>query len=68
MINTEVLAAVNLCESPALQTQLRFKMVGQGTLEVLVAEEMVFNYTYTDFGQQMMTLDIGAPMSIAGVS
>ena len=35
--------------------------------EVSVAEEMVINYTYTDLGRQMMILDIGAPVSIAGV-
>ena len=33
-----------------------------------VAEDMVINYTYTDLGRQMMILDIGAPVSIAGVS
>ena len=36
--------------------------------EVSVAEEMVINYTYTDLGRQMMILDIGASVSIAGVS
>ena len=30
--------------------------------------EMVINYTYKDMGHQMMILDIGAPISIAGVS
>ena len=30
--------------------------------------EMVINYTYKDMGRQMMILDIGAPVSIAGVS
>ena len=29
---------------------------------------MVISYIYTDMGHQMMILDIGAPMSIAGVS
>ena len=29
---------------------------------------MVINYTYTDLGRQMMILDLGAPVSIAGVS
>ena len=28
---------------------------------------MVINYTYTDLGRQMMILDIGAPVSVAGV-
>ena len=36
--------------------------------EVLVAEEIVINYTYTYLGTQMMILDKGAPVSIAGVS
>ena len=36
--------------------------------EVSVAEDMVINYTYTDLGRHMMILDIGAPVSIAGVS
>ena len=30
--------------------------------------EMVINYTYMDLGQQMMILDIGAPVSISGIS
>ena len=34
--------------------------------EVKVGEEMVINYTYTDMGRQMMILDLGAPVSIAG--
>ena len=33
-----------------------------------VAEDMAINYTYTDLWRQMMILDIGAPVSIAGVS
>ena len=28
----------------------------------------MINYTYNDLGRQMMILDIGAPVSIAGVS
>ena len=28
---------------------------------------MLINYTYTDLGRQMMILDIGAPVSLAGV-
>ena len=32
-----------------------------------VPEEMVINYTYTDQGRQMMILDLGAPVSVAGV-
>ena len=33
-----------------------------------VVEEMVINYTYMDLGRQMMILDLGAPVSITGVS
>ena len=34
--------------------------------EVAAREELMINYTYTDMGRQMMILDIGAPVSIAG--
>ena len=34
----------------------------------VVGEEMLINYTYTDLGRQMMILNIGAPVSLAGVS
>ena len=30
-------------------------------------EDMVINYTYTDQGRQLMILDIGAPVSVAGI-
>ena len=32
------------------------------------SKEVVINYTYTDLGRQMMILDIGAQLSLAGVS
>ena len=32
------------------------------------AKEVMIKYTYTDLGRQMMILDIGAPLSLAGVS
>ena len=32
-----------------------------------IPEDMVINYTYTDQGRQMMILDLGAPVSVAGV-
>ena len=35
--------------------------------QVEVEKEMVINYTYTDMGRQMMILDLGAPVSIAGI-
>ena len=35
--------------------------------EVLVGEEMTINHTYIDMGQQLMILDIGAPVSISGI-
>merc|ERR1712240_298679 len=30
-------------------------------------EDMIINYTYTDQGRKMMILDIGAPVSVAGI-
>ena len=36
--------------------------------DVVVGEEFLINHTYNDLGQQMMTLDIGALMSLARVS
>ena len=54
MIETKPEAAVvNLCEEAK---------------DIEVAKEVVVNYTQTDLGRQMMILDIGAPVSIAGVS
>ena len=35
---------------------------------LIEGEEMVINYTYTDLGKQVMILDIGAPVSLSGVS
>ena len=32
-----------------------------------VSEDMVINYTYKDQGRQMMILDLGAPVSVAGI-
>ena len=32
-----------------------------------VSEDMVINYTYKDQGTQMMILDLGAPVSVAGI-
>ena len=36
--------------------------------ELAVAEEMMINFTYTDSGRKLMILDIGAPVSLAGIS
>ena len=38
------------------------------TVNFCESPEMIINYTYKDMGGQMMILDIGAPVSIAGVS
>ena len=32
-----------------------------------ISEDMVINYTYKDQGRQMMILDLGAPVSVAGI-
>ena len=36
--------------------------------EIAMAEEMQINYTYTESGKQMMILDIGASVSLTGIS
>ena len=36
--------------------------------EVIMGEDMMINYTYTNLGKQMMIFDIGAPASLAGIS
>ena len=36
--------------------------------DVMIGEEMKIIYTYKDLRRQMMILDIGAPVSLAGVS
>ena len=33
-----------------------------------MAKNMTINYTYTESGRQLMILDIGAPVSLAGIS
>ena len=35
--------------------------------EVVMGEDMQINYTYTDFGRQMMVLDIRAPVSLIDI-
>ena len=37
-------------------------------VNICKASEMVINYTYTDMGRQMMILDIGALVSVAGIA
>ena len=36
--------------------------------EITMGEEMQINFTYTESGKHMMILDIGAPVSLAGIS
>ena len=36
--------------------------------EIAIAEEMTINYTHDDSDKQLMVLDIGAPVSLAGIS
>ena len=58
-----------------LHKKLDVKLVGQDSPPTnvnlgeatVVPEVMVINYTYMDQGRQMMILDLGAPVSIAGV-
>ena len=37
-------------------------------VQLCEGEEMVINYTYTDLGKQVMILDIGAPVSLSGIT
>ena len=63
-----------MCEEikKLIQDKLDVKMVetqtATATVNLCESPEMVINYTYKDMGRQMMILDIGAPVSIAGVS
>ena len=36
--------------------------------DIIMGEELKINYTSTNLRRQMMILDIGAPVSLAGVS
>ena len=49
---------VKIVETPALTAPVN----------LCESPEMVINYTYKDMGHQMRILDIGTPVSIAGVS
>ena len=37
-------------------------------INICEAPELMINYTYTEMGHQMMILDIGAPVSVAGMA
>ena len=37
-------------------------------INICEAPELMINYTYTEMGCQMMILDIGAPVSVAGMA
>ena len=58
-----------------LLKKLDVKLVGQNSPPACVnlceattiPEEMVINYTSPDQGRQMMRLDLGAPISVAGI-
>ena len=43
-------------------------MINLCNKEIVIAEEMNINYTYDDSDKQLMVLDIGAPVSLAGIS
>ena len=57
-----------------LSKKIDVKVVGQDSPTSVnlceateVTEDMVINYTYKDQGRQMMILDLGAPVSVAGI-
>ena len=43
------------------------KMINMGNTELELAEELNINYTHNDLDKQLMVLDIGAPVSLAGI-
>ena len=55
-----------------IQEKLNVKLVDAAAappaINLYEAPEMKINYTYKEMGHQVMILDIGAPVSIAGVS
>ena len=64
MINEKV----NVKRVNEVSTEVTPAAINLCNQEVVMGEDMRINYTYTDFGRQMMILDIGAPVSLAGIS
>ena len=60
-LDTKIIQEVSAQESSAVSVNL----CSQDVVEEM---EMTINYTYEDSGQQLMILDLGAPVSLAGIS
>ena len=57
-----------------MKNKINVKIVGSESAKSVnlcestsIVEDLVINYTYTDQGRQMMILDIGGPVSVAGI-
>ena len=59
---------VNVTRVNEVSTEVPPAAINLCNQEVVMGEDMRINYMYTDFGRQMMILDIGAPVSLAGIS
>ena len=51
-----------------VSTDVSLTAVNLYNQEFVMGDEMTINYTYTEFGKQMMILDHGAPVSLAGIT
>ena len=60
-LDTKIIQEVSAQESSAVSVNL----CSQDVVEEM---EMTINYTYKDSGQQLMILDLGAPVSLARIS
>ena len=50
-----------------VSTDVSLTAVNLYNQEFVMGDEMTINYTYTEFGKQIMILDIGAPVRLAGI-
>ena len=50
-----------------VSTDVSLTVVNLYNQEVVMGDEMTINYPYTEFGKQMMILDIRATVSLAGI-
>ena len=60
-LDTKMIQEVSTQESSAASINLRRQ-------DVVEEMEMTINYTYKDSGQQLMILDLGAPVTLAEIS
>ena len=61
------LVGLSACEGISILHLITVNLCSQ-ELDVAEEMEMTINYTYKDSGRQLMILDIGTPVSLAGIS